>query len=104
MMFEYLYGFSFFVVFFFLSNISHFGIKTILVPKRYSTILLPMGLGIFYVLIMNLRLQDSWRTVVATAVQIGIPVPTFSAALAFYDGYGSAVLPANLIQAQRWVD
>uniref|UniRef100_A0A914VUP7 6-phosphogluconate dehydrogenase, decarboxylating n=1 Tax=Plectus sambesii TaxID=2011161 RepID=A0A914VUP7_9BILA len=45
--------------------------------------------------------QDSWRTVVATAVQLGIPTPAFSTALAFYDGYRSAQLPANLIQAQR---
>ena len=39
--------------------------------------------------------------VVAYAVQNGIPVPTFSAAIAYYDSYRSAVLPANLIQAQR---
>jgi len=45
--------------------------------------------------------QDSWREVIAVAVQIGIPTPAFSAALAFYDGYRTAVLPANLIQAQR---
>jgi len=45
--------------------------------------------------------QDSWREAVAVAVRLGIPTPAFSAALAFYDGYRSAVLPANLIQAQR---
>jgi len=45
--------------------------------------------------------QASWRNVVATAVQLGIPTPAFSTALAFFDGYRSAVLPANLIQAQR---
>jgi len=45
--------------------------------------------------------QLSWRTVVSTAAQLGIPTPTFFAALAFYDGYRSAVLPANLLQAQR---
>jgi 6-phosphogluconate dehydrogenase len=45
--------------------------------------------------------QASWRRVVAAAVQGGIPVPAFSAALAFYDGYRSERLPANLIQAQR---
>uniref|UniRef100_A0A914UP10 6-phosphogluconate dehydrogenase, decarboxylating n=1 Tax=Plectus sambesii TaxID=2011161 RepID=A0A914UP10_9BILA len=49
----------------------------------------------------NLQGDDSWRTVVATAVQLGIPTPAFSTALAFYDGYRSAQLPANLIQAQR---
>ncbi|XP_031562245.1 6-phosphogluconate dehydrogenase, decarboxylating-like [Actinia tenebrosa] len=45
--------------------------------------------------------QDSWRKTVATAVTLGIPTPAFSTALAFYDGYRSAQLPANLIQAQR---
>jgi len=45
--------------------------------------------------------QESWRKVVSTAVLLGIPTPAFSCALAFYDGYRSARLPANLIQAQR---
>lgn len=45
--------------------------------------------------------QESWRHVVATAVTLGIPTPAFSTALAFYDGFRSAQLPANLIQAQR---
>ncbi|TVQ38719.1 MAG: decarboxylating NADP(+)-dependent phosphogluconate dehydrogenase [Spirochaetaceae bacterium] len=45
--------------------------------------------------------QESWRTVVAEAALLGIPVPAFSTALAFYDGYRTARLPANLIQAQR---
>jgi len=45
--------------------------------------------------------QTQWRTVVATAVQTGIPVPAYSSALAFYDSYRTARLPANLIQAQR---
>ncbi|KAH7639611.1 phosphogluconate dehydrogenase [Dermatophagoides farinae] len=47
------------------------------------------------------KCQDSWRNVIATAVKIGIPTPAFSTALAFYDGYRSSQLPANLIQAQR---
>ncbi|XP_022646258.1 6-phosphogluconate dehydrogenase, decarboxylating-like isoform X2 [Varroa jacobsoni] len=47
------------------------------------------------------RCQSSWRTVVATAVQLGIPTPCFSTALAFYDGFRSARVSANLIQAQR---
>jgi 6-phosphogluconate dehydrogenase len=42
-----------------------------------------------------------WRGVVATAAQLGVPVPAFSSALAYYDSYRSAVLPANLLQAQR---
>lgn len=45
--------------------------------------------------------QEAWRRVVATAATAGIPVPAFSTALAFYDGYRSAWLPANMIQAQR---
>ena len=45
--------------------------------------------------------QASWRRVVATAATIGIPMPAISAALAYFDGYRSARLPANLLQAQR---
>ena len=45
--------------------------------------------------------QKGWRNVVATAAKKGIPVPAFSTALSFYDQYRSAVLPANLLQAQR---
>jgi 6-phosphogluconate dehydrogenase len=47
------------------------------------------------------RCQKGWRNVVATAAKKGIPVPAFSTALAFFDGYRSAQLPANLLQAQR---
>jgi 6-phosphogluconate dehydrogenase len=47
------------------------------------------------------RSQDSWRQVVATAVKNGLPTPAFSSALAYYDGYRNARLPANLLQAQR---
>ena len=45
--------------------------------------------------------QDAWRAVVAAASLLGIPVPAFSAALNYYDGYRMARLPANLLQAQR---
>lgn len=45
--------------------------------------------------------QGGWRNVVATAALRGIPVPAFSTALAFFDQYRNAVLPANLLQAQR---
>ena len=45
--------------------------------------------------------QLAWRKVIALAVTHGVPVPAFSSALAYYDGYRSAVLPANLLQAQR---
>ncbi len=45
--------------------------------------------------------QAAWRSVVAAGAQHGVPLPALSAALAFYDGYRHARLPANLIQAQR---
>jgi 6-phosphogluconate dehydrogenase len=47
------------------------------------------------------RAQQPWREVVALAVRAGIPVPAFSASLAYYDSLRSARLPANLLQAQR---
>ncbi len=45
--------------------------------------------------------QKGWRNIVATAAKRGIPAPAFSTALAFFDSFRSAVLPANLLQAQR---
>ena len=45
--------------------------------------------------------QDAWRNVVATAVRLGIPVPGFSAALAYYDALRAGRLPAALIQGLR---
>ena len=45
--------------------------------------------------------QQDWRETVALAVKGGIPVPSFSGALSYYDAYRSARLPANLLQAQR---
>ncbi|MBA3925340.1 NADP-dependent phosphogluconate dehydrogenase [Listeria rustica] len=45
--------------------------------------------------------QDALREVVAESVKAGIPVPTFTAAISYYDSYRSEVLSANLIQAQR---
>lgn len=47
------------------------------------------------------KCQASWRRVVSKSVELGVPVPCFSSALAFYDGFRSERLPANLIQAQR---
>jgi 6-phosphogluconate dehydrogenase len=47
------------------------------------------------------RCQPSWRKVASKALEAGVPVPAFTTALAFYDGYRSARLPANLLQAQR---
>ncbi|MHC4122892.1 MAG: decarboxylating NADP(+)-dependent phosphogluconate dehydrogenase [Planctomycetota bacterium] len=47
------------------------------------------------------KAETSWRRVVTTAVEMGMPTPAISSALAYYDGYRSARLPANLLQAQR---
>jgi 6-phosphogluconate dehydrogenase len=47
------------------------------------------------------KCQEGWRKVIASAVTNGIPVPSFSSALAYFDGYRSKRLPANLLQAQR---
>jgi 6-phosphogluconate dehydrogenase len=43
----------------------------------------------------------SWRKAIIHAIEIGVPMPAFSTALAFYDGYRTERLPANLLQAQR---
>ena len=47
------------------------------------------------------RTQHNWRSVVSQAALAGIPIPSFSASLAYFDSYRSARLPANLLQAQR---
>ncbi|MFK7891943.1 MAG: decarboxylating NADP(+)-dependent phosphogluconate dehydrogenase [Granulosicoccus sp.] len=47
------------------------------------------------------RCQASWRRICCEAMRRGIPIPAMSSALAFYDGYRTARLPANLLQAQR---
>ena len=54
----------------------------------------------FFAAAVNSAQQD-WRSALVAGVERGIPLPAFSAALSFYDGYRSATLPANLIQAQR---
>ena len=45
--------------------------------------------------------QSGWRRAIVQAVKCGVPTPAFGTALAFYDGYRTARLPANLLQAQR---
>lgn len=45
--------------------------------------------------------QKNWRLVVSTAVNLGLPVPAFSSALAYFDSYRRETLSANMIQAQR---
>ncbi len=52
-----------------------------------------------YVLAVH-KAQPGWRRVIAQAVLWGIPTPAFSTALAFFDGYRSEIVPANLLQAQ----
>ena len=47
------------------------------------------------------NLVPAWREVVAYAVKVGIPMPAFSSALNYFDGYTTECLPANLLQAQR---
>jgi 6-phosphogluconate dehydrogenase len=47
------------------------------------------------------KYQASWRKAVIAAVKLGVPTPAFSTALAFFDGYRTARLPQNLLQAQR---
>jgi 6-phosphogluconate dehydrogenase len=47
------------------------------------------------------KYQASWRKAIIHSIEIGVPMPAFSTALAFYDGYRCERLPANLLQAQR---
>jgi len=47
------------------------------------------------------KAQGAWRRVASVATQLGIPMPAIGSALAYYDGYRSGRLPANLLQAQR---
>jgi 6-phosphogluconate dehydrogenase len=47
------------------------------------------------------RYQASWRKALIHAIELGVPTPAFSTALAFFDGFRTERLPANLLQAQR---
>jgi 6-phosphogluconate dehydrogenase len=47
------------------------------------------------------KTQQNWRVAISAAIDRGVPVPAFSASLAYFDSYRSARLPANLLQAQR---
>jgi 6-phosphogluconate dehydrogenase len=64
-------------------------------PKLSNLMLAP-----FFTDLLN-GFQQNWREVISMATLAGIPVPAFSASLGYYDSYRSAVLPANLLQAQR---
>ncbi len=48
-----------------------------------------------------IKYQPAWRQAILQAIQYGVPMPAFTTALAFYDGYRTERLPANLLQAQR---
>ena len=67
---------------------------------RTDPALVNLMLAPFFREVLN-RTQQNWREVVALAVSNGIPVPAFSASLAYYDSYRAPRLPANLLQAQR---
>ncbi|MDQ7974323.1 MAG: decarboxylating NADP(+)-dependent phosphogluconate dehydrogenase [Rhodocyclaceae bacterium] len=67
---------------------------------RNDAALANLMLAPFFKELLN-RTQQNWREVVALAVSNGIPVPAFSASLAYYDSYRTERLPANLLQAQR---
>jgi 6-phosphogluconate dehydrogenase len=54
----------------------------------------------FFATALN-KYQPSWRKAIIAGMRIGVPMPAFSTALAFYDGYRTERLPANLLQAQR---
>jgi 6-phosphogluconate dehydrogenase len=54
----------------------------------------------FFADVLN-EYQASWRKAIVKAIALGVPTPAFSTALAFYDGYRTPRLPANLLQAQR---
>jgi 6-phosphogluconate dehydrogenase len=47
------------------------------------------------------KYQAGWRKALGAAIELGIPTPAFSTALAFFDGYRTGRLPQNLLQAQR---
>jgi 6-phosphogluconate dehydrogenase len=75
-------------------------LKHITAAYRANPALANLMLDPFFKDVLN-RNQQNWREVVALAMHNGIPVPAFSASLAYYDSYRSSVLPANLLQAQR---
>ena len=54
----------------------------------------------FFSSVLN-QYQSSWRRAVVQGVQFGVPMPAFTTALSFFDGYRTARLPANLLQGQR---
>ncbi|KAJ1512032.1 6-phosphogluconate dehydrogenase, decarboxylating [Coelomomyces lativittatus] len=76
----------------FLGNIKNAYLKN---PKLENLLFDP-----FFQSVME-RTQSSFRRVVAQAALLGVPTPALSSALAFYDGYRTPYLPANLLQAQR---
>lgn len=59
-----------------------------------------LGSDSYFKSILENALSD-WRKVVAKSIEVGIPMPCMASAITFLDGYTSARLPANLLQAQR---
>jgi 6-phosphogluconate dehydrogenase len=54
----------------------------------------------FFIAAMK-KSEAGWRKAVILGIELGIPTPAFSSALAYFDGYRTERLPANLLQAQR---
>jgi len=54
----------------------------------------------FFAEVLN-RYQESWRTALKVALDLGVPTPAFCSALSFFDGYRTERVSANLLQAQR---
>jgi 6-phosphogluconate dehydrogenase len=77
-------------------NMSNHGFSVAIYYRKLKNLLIDP----FFLKVAEENIQ-SLRRVVSTAVQAGVPIPAFSSALSFFDGYRSAVLPANLTQAQR---
>jgi 6-phosphogluconate dehydrogenase len=48
-----------------------------------------------------IKADSGWRKAVILGIELNVPTPAFSSALAYFDGYRTARLPANLLQAQR---
>ena len=72
------------------------------ISQAYTSdpVIINLMLAPFFTEVLKSTQQD-WRETVALAVKGGIPVPSFSGALSYYDAYRSTRLPANLLQAQR---
>ena len=66
-------------------------------PKLHSLMMAPY----FKKVLVSAKFQKNWRRWVSTMVGLGLPTNSLGASLTYYDTYGTARLPANMIQAQR---